>query len=120
LKEANEYLAMICEKLNRKPQSGNKNLSAGELLAIEKKYLLPAQAKFECARLAELRVDKYATIVIDNCHYSVPEQYPGKMISVKKYSSEIICFSENAKICSHQKSMTGGIGLLCSNITCKL
>ena len=102
LEEANEYLLSVCEKLNRKPQRGNKNRSATELFELEKEYLLPAQPKFECAKLSNLRVDKYSTIIVDSCHYSVPENYTGKFITAKIYSSEIICFSENDKICVHK------------------
>jgi len=104
LEEANEHLLSVCEVLNRKPQKGNKEQSAIELFEIEKEYLLPVFQKFECARLADLRVDKYGTIIVDSCHYSVPENYTGKIITAKIYSSEIICFFEDEKICIHKKS----------------
>ena len=108
LEEANEHLLSVCEKLNRKPQRGNKNRSATELFEIEKEYLLPALPKFECAKLSDLRVDKYSTIIVDSCHYSVPENYTGKIITAKIYSSEIICFYDNEKICVHKKSYSFG------------
>lgn len=108
LEEANEYLLSVCEKLNQKPQTGNHNKSANEIMETEKEYLLPSMPKFECARLSNLRVDKYSTIIIDNCHYSVPEEYTGKMITAKIYSSEIICYHEQKKICFHKKSQGCG------------
>lgn len=104
LEEANEYLLSVCEKLNQKPQTGNQNRSALEIMETEKEHLLPSMPKFECARLSNLRVDKYSTIIVDNCHYSVPEEYTGKMITAKIYSSEIICYHEQKKICHHRKS----------------
>jgi transposase len=104
LEEANEYLLSVCEKLNQRPQAGNQNKSALEIMKTEKEHLLPSLPKFECAGLSDLRVDKYSTIIVDNCHYSVPEEYTGKMITAKIYSSEIICYDEHKKICIHMKS----------------
>ncbi len=108
LEEANEYLLSVCGDLNKKSQTGNKNKSALEFFEDEKEYLLPIQPKFECAELSTLRVDKYSTIIVDSCHYSVPEDFTGKMITAKIYSSEIICFYENKKICTHKKSYGHG------------
>lgn len=104
LEAANAYLLSVCEKLNAKPQTGNQNRSAIQIMETEKEYLLPSMPKFECARLANLRVDKYSTIIVDNCHYSVPEAFTGKMINAKIYSSEITCYYEQKKICFHRKS----------------
>ncbi len=104
LEEANQHLLTVCNELNKKPQTGNKNKSALDLFAVEKEYLLPDQPKFECAKLSSLRVNKYSTIIVDSCYYSVPEDYTGKMVTAKIYSSEIICFYENKKICTHKKS----------------
>ncbi len=114
LEEANKHLLTTCNELNKKPQTGNKNKSADDLFKAEKEYLLPIQPKFECAKLSSLRVNKYSTIIVDNCHYSVPEDYTGKMITAKIYSSEIICFYENKKICTHKKSY--GLGEWIINI----
>jgi hypothetical protein len=48
------------------PQKDNHNRCAIELLKIEREYLLPALPKFECARLSDLRVDKYSTVTVNN------------------------------------------------------
>ena len=104
LEEANDYLLSICEKLNNKPQRGNKNQTATEIFREERDFLLPSLPEFECALLSELRVNKYSVITVDNCYYSVPEKYTGKMITAKIYSDEIICYYDNQKICQHQKS----------------
>ena len=106
LEQANAYLLTVCERLNNKPQTANKNRTADELLKEEKEYLLPAPAvPFESSRVSELRVDKYSTITVDRCHYSVPEEYTGKFITARIYSDEIICFSDNKRICTHKKSI---------------
>ncbi len=103
LEEANEYLLEVCEQLNRKPQTGNKNKTAQELFAQEKEYLLPSQPLFESSTLSYLKVDKYSTVTIDRCHYSVPEQFTGKVITAKIYATKIVCFYQDIKICSHER-----------------
>jgi hypothetical protein len=50
-----------------------------------------------------LRVDKYSTIVIDSCHYSVPDAYVGKIIFTKIYSHKILCYHNNVKIAEHER-----------------
>ena len=108
LSEGNEHLLLTCDNLNKKPQKGNQNRSAIELLKIEREYLLPVLPKFECARLSDLRVDKYSTVTVDNCHYSVPEKYTGKIITTKIYSSELICYDDNKRVCTHKKLHSAG------------
>jgi hypothetical protein len=103
IEEANEYLMGICQKLNAKPQRLNGNQTALEILALEKEYLLPKLPMFDAARISESRVDKYSTIVIDMCHYSVPDSYVGKMIFTKTYSDKVICYYQEEKIAEHDR-----------------
>ena len=106
LEEANAYLLSVCDRLNNKPQTANKNRTAGELFKKEKEYLLPAPVvPFESSIVTELRVDKYSTITIDRCHYSVPEEYTGKFITARIYACEIVCYSNDKRICIHKKSL---------------
>lgn len=103
LEEANEYLQSICDKLNLKTQSYNDDKSALEILEIEREYMLPKMPVFDAARIEEPRVDKYSTIAINTCHYSVPDKYVGKMLLVKIYSSKIFCYYDCEKIAEHDK-----------------
>jgi len=103
LEEANVYLLEVCEQLNRRPQTGNKNKTAIDLFDKEKEYLLPPQQVFESSTLSYLKVDKYSTITVDRCHYSVPEQFTGKVITAKIYATKIVCFYQDSKICSHNR-----------------
>lgn len=103
IEEANKYLLEKCQEFNLKPRKEEKNETAVDLLKISKEFLLPAVAMFECAEKKELRVDKYSTVLIDSCHYSVEEQYVGKMITAKVYPEKIICFYENENIGEHEK-----------------
>jgi hypothetical protein len=103
LEEANEYLDTICDGINLKPQSYNEGRNAIEILEIEKEHMLPKMPLFDSAKVEELRVDKYSTIVVKCSHYSVPDKLVGKIILVKIYSNLIICYYEGEKVAQHER-----------------
>ncbi|EYE87190.1 transposase [Fervidicella metallireducens AeB] len=103
IEEANEYLQNTCNKLNLKPQKQNDNKTALDILNIEKEYMLPGIPMFDAARIEEHRVDKYSTISVDTCRYSVPDRFVGKVVLVKIYSSKIICYCNEIKIAEHNR-----------------
>lgn len=72
VKEANHYLLEICKKRNQKVQEAH-GQSASHRLEEELPYLLPSLPPFDAARTCHARVDKYATIIVDQNHYSVPD-----------------------------------------------
>jgi hypothetical protein len=104
LEEANAHLLEVCTKLNKLPQKDREMQSPVEILKAELPYMLPKVPKLDTARTSEPRVDKYSTIVIDTCHYSVPDMYVGKRVFLKVYSDKISCFYENMKIAEHSRS----------------
>jgi len=106
LEEANQHLVEICDKLNSKPKAIKQGKSANELLQIERAYLFPVHGKIDCSEYRESRVDKLSTICVESCHYSVPENYNGKIMQVKITTGKVICFFENKMICEHKK-LTG-------------
>jgi transposase-like protein len=103
LEEANTYLLTICEKLNRKPQDSREDKSANACLEEERSNLLPKMPMFDASRNLYARVDKYATIVVDQNHYSVMDHLVGKLVAVKVYSSRIQCFYEDEKVAEHDR-----------------
>jgi transposase len=104
LESANDHLLDVCNDLNGRPQKGLDGRSANDILAIEKAYLLPLPpVKFECALITESRVDKYSTISVDTCRYSVPDKYVGKIVTTKIYPERIICYFNGEKICEHDR-----------------
>ncbi|MGY0695025.1 IS21 family transposase [Virgibacillus sp. FSP13] len=105
LEEANQYLMEVCERINRKQQTG-KDCSANELFMEEQPHLLQALPAFDAARIANVRVDKYSTVVIDQNHYSVPDHLVDKVVKAKIYSSRIKCFYDGKKIAEHHR-LTG-------------
>lgn len=103
LEEANEHLASICISLNQKPQKMAKNQTALELMASERDYLLPAMPNYESARIETSRVDKYSTVHIDTCHYSVPDCYVDKLLFTKVYSTHVRCFYDGNLVAEHKR-----------------
>lgn len=103
LEEANAYLEEVCFKLNNKPQKVNNNQTAIEIFNEEKEWLLPEMPMYDAARTVEPRVDKYSTVIVDSCHYSVPDNHVGKIIFVKVYSNKIYCYYEGQKIAEHNR-----------------
>lgn len=103
IEEANEYLQSICDKLNSKQQPQNGGKSALDILNIEKQYMLPGMPILDAARIEEPRVDKYSTISVDTCRYSVPDKFVGKIVLAKIYSSKILCYCDEIKIAEHDR-----------------
>lgn len=103
LEQANEHLLAVCIELNQKPQIMAQNQTSIERMAVEQEFLLPAMPKYESARIETSRVDKYSTISIDTCHYSVPDNHVNKFIFTKVYSTHIRCFYEGIMIAEHRK-----------------
>lgn len=101
IEEANQYLFEVCEKRNRKPQPSQQNQTAVECLKQEQENFLALPHPFDAARIQNVRVDKYSTVVIDQSHYSVPDHLVGAIIKVKIYSNRILCFYEEGKIADH-------------------
>lgn len=102
LAEANIHLANILDKLNSKVSFGKK-LSSKELLLEEKENLLPDMPLYETSTIQDFRVNKYSTIMIDSCFYSVPDNFVDRMVRCKIYTNKIIVYDNENKICEHFK-----------------
>lgn len=102
LEKANAYLEKMCDGLNSRIQS-LKGKTANELFEEERKCLGEYLPKFDAAITNELKVDKYSCITVEQNHYSVPEQYVGKIVFVKIFTSKIICYYNNEKITIHDR-----------------
>ena len=94
------------EKLNAKVQKG-KSASPSDLLKNASGYLgvLPT-SPMECATWERYRVDKYATICVKTNHYSVPEEFTGKMVDVKLYADRLDIYYNDLAFWSHQRRHT--------------
>lgn len=82
LEDANYYLFSVCENLNN-IKTNNRGISPQELFNEEKINLLPIFGEYGSASLEMLRVDKYSTIVVNSCHYFVPDRFVNKIVTCK-------------------------------------
>lgn len=103
LDEANEYLLKRLEELNALPKEGYDGESPYDVLVAEKPFLLPKMPKYHSSRITEARVDKYATISVDQNRYSVPDYLVGQFVTVIIYTDQIECFHDNKKVATHLK-----------------
>jgi transposase len=102
LEDANRYLIQECIRINSEKISDGKIPLEGFIK--EQKYLRPELPKFESCIYSENRVDKYATVTVRQNHYSVPDIYVGKMVSVKLYTSKLVIYHENTQIAVHKRT----------------
>lgn len=102
LNEANAYLDEMLKKLNSRPLSKS-NKSSLQLLEEEREHLLPDMPLYETATISDLRVNKYSTIMVDSCYYSVPDDYVGTMVRCKIYTTKILVFYNEKEIARHDK-----------------
>ena len=104
LDEANEYLLSVCNALNNKPLTTDKNIIPVNTLKQELPYLLPKLPMLDCADIKECRVDKYSCITYKQNRYSVSDKYVGNMVLVKAYANKIIVYCENIIIAEHVRT----------------
>lgn len=102
LNEANTHLDEMLSKLNLRNLS-NSDKSPLQLLDEEREHLLPDMPIYETASISDLRVNKYSTIMVDSCYYSVPDSYVGTMVRCKIYTTKILIFYNEEEIARHDK-----------------
>ena len=103
VEEARHFFKEELNKLNSRGQVLNNGKSAHEMLALERDHLLPEMPRYDTARTAEPRADKYSTIMVDSCHYSVPDSLVGQFIFVKIYPDRIICYYDSKEVARHKR-----------------
>jgi len=101
--EAREYLKEKLVKLNFRPQTLQNGKSAMDILALERPHLLPKPPRYDAARIAEPRVNKYACISVDTCYYSVPDSLVGQFVLAKIYADRIVCYHREVLVAEHQR-----------------
>lgn len=103
VEEARCFFKEELGKLNGRGQVLNNGKSAYDMLALERDHLLPEMPGYDTARVAEPRADKYSTITVDSCHYSVPDSLVGQFIFVKIYPDRIICHHDSKEVARHKR-----------------
>jgi transposase len=78
-------------------------LNEKSLFEDERPFLLPLMPPLELAEIKTALADKQSWISVDTVFYSIPEEYAGKRVVVKKYHDEIRVFYDNTEICRHRR-----------------
>lgn len=100
--DADAFLKLRLSYLNKNMKNKDK-ISPEELFRNdEKEQLMHKPPKYEYSVIKEVAVDKYSTIIINNCHYSVPTKYTGKWLIAKLYPEKIIIYDKKP-IAEHKR-----------------
>jgi hypothetical protein len=80
-------------------------LNEHSLIDEERQQLLPYRPPLELAAITTAKVDKTSLISVDTVKYSVPEEFVGETVIVKKYHDEIRVFSQNNEITRQKQNI---------------
>ena len=88
---------------------GNRTLSVAEHFTFERDLLrpLPDEA-FETGLLLTPRVDRYARVIVRQCHYSVPAHLIGQRVRAVLRASELLVFDGRRQIARHERATCRG------------
>lgn len=75
-----------------------------DILKEERPHLLELMPSYDTVRTAELRVNKYCVISIDENKYSVPDNLVGEFVFVKVYPEVILIYHKNELIAEHNRN----------------
>jgi len=102
--DANKHLEAVLAKLNNYVRKYLDNKSPREVLEDEKQYLIHLLPTYDVAKVTELRVDKYSTIIVEGNRYSVPDTLVGKFVTVKIYTDKLNCYYDKNEVASHTRN----------------
>ncbi len=104
LAEANIAVRELLQDLNNRPFRKLKHSRRSLFELVDKPALKPLpQNRYEYAHIEFVRAGKDYMVTINDCLYSVPHQYTGKLIEARICSSTIELLFNNRRVASHQK-----------------
>ena len=107
LEEANAHLLKKCLELNAEPLSDGR--IPDRTFEEEKPLLMALKPKMACfIKNAGLKVDKYATVVANKVHYSVPDSYVGKKVDVRIFTNRVEIYDGGTLIAKHTRHYKQG------------
>lgn len=105
--EAQTHLTGVCRRLNGQdadpPAEGRSRAVAEDLAALQ-----PLEGDIGCFSINSYQVDKWSTVFINKCHYSVPDRLVGKRVDVKLFSEKIEIYDGGKMVATHQRFYTNG------------
>lgn len=108
LAELNRYLAE-CDRKDDTRRVANRAATVGMDFAAEAPLLRPLPVEpFEVGLSLTPRVDRYARIMVRQCHYSVPVRFIGRRVRARLGASELVVSDGRTEIARHSRSVRKG------------
>jgi transposase len=109
LKDLNEHLkeqVLLGARNARHPEIADKNVY--DVYEEEKPYLRSQVSAFGGYDTEERRAGVDCLVRFDGNHYSVPCEYAGKPVSVRKYASRVVIAVEGKTVAEHERKFEKG------------
>jgi len=109
LKDLNEHLkeqVLLGTRNARHPEIADK--SVYEVYEEEKPYLRSQKIEFAGYETEEHRARVDCLVRFDGNHYSVPCEYAGKHVSIRKYANRIVLAVEGKAVAEHERKFEKG------------
>jgi transposase len=107
--ELNRLLLKRCEDYLENHHIRGRELSVKESYAIEQAALTPLPLQpFEAVKMTDLKVDYFATVPFEGCHYSVPVSYAGNTVTLKASAFWVRIYYRGQEIAQHSRSYRKG------------
>ena len=111
--DAQKHLTETCQRLNQTETSAA-TVDKQSRLEEELSKLHKVKGEIACFERSEYDVDKYSCVLVERVHYSVPEAFTMKRVTVEKYSErlEFYAASDDSKnyqlIAIHERRYNSG------------
>ena len=107
VESAQAHLSDVCARLNGE---GSPSGTQGRIRAVaeDMNALQPWEGDMGCFSISSYLVDKWSTVAVVRCHYSVPDTLVGKRVDVKLFSERMEIYSEGKMVAEHQRFFTNG------------
>jgi transposase len=103
LEELNEKILADCLAYGSHKMAGRTE-SVTKLFEAEKVHLLePPEIAYSNIQPGDARVDKYATVMIDKNHYSVPWKYTGRRLKILLHVDRVEIFADGKRLTVHER-----------------
>jgi len=101
--QLNSYLRRFCEAELHRTVAG-RTQTIGEEFAVEKQRALPLPThRFDACITRPAVVDKYQTVRVERCRYSVPREYAFTSVTIKLYPEHLQIVGAGKVLAEHRR-----------------
>lgn len=101
--DLNQHLAMRCEELTQRKHPTERSRSIAECFVIDQAHLRVIDAPFDGYVEQMQRVSSTCVVHVDRNGYSVPAQWAGKAVSVRRSADQIRIVIDSQLIAQHER-----------------